>query len=319
MIRSFARDVAVAAFVTFVVVAIVSLAPPPAANRLDGEAHDFAHVLVFGVLGLFVARTLRRLPGAASDRTRVVVYTMTLGLAFGVLTELAQQYLGGRLSRGDVARDVLGTAIGVCLAFALERGTPSRLRAPLWGVAALGLFASAMPLAGTALDYRARAALFPVLLDPGAARGLAFVPDGQGVTGVVPLPAALAGAGPAPPAVHARIDEGPWPGVTLAEPMPDWRGFRRFVVELANPGDRPLPLSVRVNDRVHDNRYEDRFNAYVELPPRSRRRIAYPIADIEAAPRGRRMNLAEIEKIVVFHAGPAPGRDFYLLKLELER
>jgi VanZ family protein len=336
MIRSLSRDAALAAAVTIAVVAIVSFAPPPEANRLSGDSHDFAHVVVFGVFGLFFARALRRAPGGLSERLRVIVFTLTLGLVFGVATELVQQYTGGWLSRGDVVRDVLGTAIGLCIAFALERATATPLRTALWSGAALGLVAAFMPLAGTLLDYRARQALFPVLVDPAAPRSLRFV-TGFGTTYTVgPLPddvvessADAAGNAPGPlrTATHpgsgplglrVPLDRGSWPGVTLEEPEPDWRGWQRFVVDVANPDDQPLSVVVRVNDQQHVNRYEDRFDVGVELPPRTRRRLVFRVDAIEAAPRGRRMDLSQVEKIVVHHTGPAPGRVLYVMGMWLE-
>lgn len=50
MTPTFRRDAALAAIVVLAVSAIVSVAPPPDATRLNGELHDFAHVLVFGGL-----------------------------------------------------------------------------------------------------------------------------------------------------------------------------------------------------------------------------------------------------------------------------
>ena len=244
---------------------------------------------------------------------------------------------------------MLGTAIGICTAIALERPTAPTARRLLWIAATLGLLAAAAPLASAALDYRARARLFPVLLDPDAPRGLAFVtsfgetvareplppqlravPRGDPAAGrsnaAAVVPASGAGVivrdGATPPPEHAlrvALDRGPWPGITLEEPAPDWRGWRALVVEVANPGDQPLTLFVRVNDRAHDNRHEDRYNEYLALPPRTRRRFEFPLEAIEHAPAGRRMDLTQIEKLIVFHGGPAPGRSFYLERLALVR
>lgn len=334
MLRPLSRDVAIAAFVVLTVVAIVSFAPLPQASRLSGDSHDFAHVLVFGVLGLFVARALRRIPGAPMQRLRVIGFTLALGLVLGIGTELAQRYTGGTASFGDVLRDLLGTALGLCVAFALERATARTPRRLLWSIALLGLVAAAVPLAGTLRDYRARATLFPVLFDPAAARGLAFVRSYDGPVEVTPLPTGITGTDDATPAavpipatapdgpplaLRLKLDRGPWPGATLTEPAADWRGHGRLVIELANPDPQPLVLGIRVNDRAHDHRYDDRFNAEVELPPRTRRRLKYAIEAIEAAPRGRRMNLAAIDKLTIFHDGPLPGREFLLLHIALER
>lgn len=338
MSRAIRRDAVLAAAVTLVIVAVVSLAPAPEANRFDADSHNFAHVLVFGVLGLVLSRTLRRTASPQLGRVVVTLASLAAGLVFGAGTEYAQGFLGGMPSWGDVARDMLGSAVGSSAAFALESTVTPAARRRLWAVALLGLVAGGWPLANTLLDYRARNALSPVLLDPDEPRSLSFTSPFGGQVFIEPVPAdlrsldrgsgaaAAPGSGPAradvsptAQAIRVPLDRGPWPGVTLTEPVRDWRGWRALVVELANPTDAPLRIEVRVNDRAHDNRFEDRYNRGVDLPPRTRGRFALPLADIERAPQGRPMNLAAVEKIVIFHSGPAPGRAFYLERLSLVR
>lgn len=327
------RDAALAALVTLVIIAVVSLAPAPEANRFDADTHNFAHVLVFGVMGLVLSRALRH---AASPPGRVAVTLVSLaaGLVFGAGTEYAQGFMGGTPSWADVARDMLGSAVGSALAFALEPVAPSPVRRRFWAAALLGVVIGGWPLADTLLDYRARNAVFPVLLDPGEPRSLSFASPFGGQFFVEPLPAGLqrletldrgGSATPSPaaptnvPAIRVPLDRGTWPGISLYEPVRDWRGWRALVVEVANPTDAPLRIEVRVNDRAHDNRFEDRYNRGVDLPPRTRGRFEFPVADIERAPQGRPMNLAQVEKIVIFHNGPQPGRAFYLERLSLVR
>ncbi len=328
MISAIRRDALRAAAVTLGIVAVVSVAPAPEANRFDADSHNFAHVLVFAVLGLVLSRTLRRAGSPPPGRAVVTLASLAAGLVFGAGTEYAQGFLGGTPSWGDVARDMLGTAVGSSLAFALEPAVTRSARRALWAAALLGGVAGGWPLATTLLDYRVRNALFPVLLDPGEPRSLSFaLPFGSELF-VEPLPSGLrrlepvagGAAAPAPAkAIRIPLDRGTWPGVSLHEPVHDWRGWRALVVELANPTDTPLHIVVRVNDRAHDNRFEDRYNRGVELPPRTRGRVEFPVADIGRAPQGRPMDLAQVEKIVIFHGGPAPGRAFYLERLSLVR
>jgi hypothetical protein len=197
--------------------------------------------------------------------------------------------------------------------------TAPRTRRLLWLTIVVGLLAAATPLANVALDYRARAALFPVLLDPAAPRGLAFVSSFGRPVVPAPLPSQLAPGDSGRLALRVTLDEGRWPGVTLDEPVADWRGWRAIVVEVANPSDEPLGLTLRVNDRAHDNRFEDRYNQHLALQPRARHRFEFPLEAIERAPEGRTMDLAQVQKLLVFHVGPAPGRSFYLERIALVR
>jgi VanZ family protein len=324
MIRAIGRDAALAALVTIVVVAVVSFAPAPQASRFDGDLHDFGHVLVFGVMGLMLSRTLRRAFTPAPRRRLVTLASLAAGLVFGYGTEYAQGFLGGTPSWGDVARDMLGCAVGSCAAFALERSATPGARRVFWTAALLGIVVGGGSLATTLLDYRARDALFPVLLDSAEPNSRSFVAAFDSTLRVEPVPddlrpldANLAARGT--PAIRVPLDRGNWPGLTLTEPVRDWRGWRALVIELANPTDAPLRIEVRVNDRLHDNRFEDRYNRGVELPARSRGRFEFPLAEIERAPQGRRMDLTDIAKLVIFHGGPAPGRAFYVERVSLVR
>ncbi len=341
VVGAFGRDTTLAGLVIAAVIAIVSFAPAPDANRLSGDSHDLSHVLIFGLLGLVLSRTLRRWTPRRPGRSIVASVSLAAGFVFGVGTEYAQGFLGGTPSWSDVARDMLGCAVGSSAAFALEGGVSASARRALWAAVLAGIGIGAAPLAGTILDYRARAAMFPVLLAPGAPRGMAFVASFEGDASVEALPPALRpidapaagaepdaaasrpgsarGAGSAIRAIRVPLDRGRWPGVTLEEPVPDWRGWRAFVVELANPDDQPVEIQVRVNDRLHDNRFEDRFTIGIALPPRSRGRFEFPLADIERAPAGRPMDLAEISKVIVHHVGPAPDRSFFVERLSLSR
>jgi len=317
---SIRRDALVAAFVTLAVFVGVSFGPLPDGTLISAESHDFAHVVVFGIVGLVLARTLRVLPPRTRPWAYVVMASLAVGGGFGLLTEIVQQRMGGFVSYGDVARDLLGTALGSGAAIALERATPPAGRALLWIVVISGLLAAAVPLGNALLDYRARATLFPVLLDPGAPRGLAFARGfGRTVTAVALPGEWQAVDGGAERALQVRIDSGQWPGLTLSEPAPDWRGWRLLVVDLVNPDDAPLTLQLRINDRDHDHSYDDRYNVSIELPPRSRRRVEFPVADIERAPRGRRMALDRIAKLIVFHDGAVPDRSFYVRAVALVR
>ncbi len=307
------RDVTIAVLVAAAIILVVSFAPLPDNTRFDGETHDFAHVLVFGLMGYVLARTLRRVPARPRGRGLVAAIVLGVGLLAGIGTEYAQSLLGGVASWGDVGRDVLGSALGFLVVIAVESATPRRLQFAIGAVVAGSLFVAATPLAQMLLDYRARAALFPVLFDAVAPRALAFIEPSGDHTDNTDTARSF------PPGLSVPLQRGPWPGVTLAEPVRDWHGWRALSIELVNPGDTALPLVVRVNDRAHDNRFEDRFNRDIMLGPHSRQRFEFPIADIEAAPQGRRMDLGQIDKLVVFHAGPAPGREFRLDRIALVR
>jgi VanZ family protein len=294
------------------VAVVVSFAPAPGANRLNAAAHDLAHVLVFAVVGHLLMNlvVLRWRIGAAA------LLSLVAGGALGLTTEAAQSLTGGDPSVGDLLRDLLGTALGVLAALALRApataahvGSSSpRLRRAAWAAIALGSAAALLPFAFVALQYRHRTALLPVLLaapDATSRRFARLLPDRE-------LPAAGS------PTITVPLDRGRWPGLSLDEPFPDWRGQRALALDVANPGAQALALNLRVHDSRHDGRHEDRFNQAIVLSPGERRVLKVPVTAIAAGPRDRALRLESIDAVILFHDGPLPGGRFELARIWLE-
>lgn len=111
-----------------------------------------------------------------------------------------------------------------------------------------------------------------------------------------------------------------WPDMSHDGPEPDWRGFSALVLDVTNPDETPLRLTVRVHDATHDQRHEDRFNRAFEVPPANRVTLRIPMEDILASPVGRPLDLAHIAGIVLFANSESAsiGRYFYLTRIWLE-
>jgi hypothetical protein len=119
--------------------------------------------------------------------------------------------------------------------------------------------------------------------------------------------------------VRVQPERGRWPGLSLEEVWPDWRAYSTLVIDVSNTSDQAFRIHVRIDDRRPDPRYEDRYNQHFELAPLSRRVIRIPVAEIESAPTGSRVDLAHIQRIILFEDGSKPTHTFYLNSLRLER
>jgi hypothetical protein len=119
--------------------------------------------------------------------------------------------------------------------------------------------------------------------------------------------------------LRVQPDRGRWPGFSLEEVWPDWRGYSTLVIDLSNPGTEAYWILVRIDDRRPDPHYADRYNQRFGLAPISRRLIRIPVAEIESAPAGSKMDLAHIQRIMLFEDGSTPTHAFYLNSLRLER
>ncbi len=165
-----------------------------------------------------------------------------------------------------------------------------------------------VPSAVTAVAYIRRASLLPQLVQLDSRLGRHFLLASE--AHMVP-----AGDG----SVRVQPHRGRWPGLSLEEVWPDWRGYSTLVIDLSNTGTQAFWVYVRIDDRRPDPHYSERYNQQFQLAPLSRRVIRIPLAEIESAPVGSKIDLAHIRRILLFEDGSTPTYAFYLNSLKLER
>ena len=181
-------------------------------------------------------------------------------------------------------------------------------RVTLEAVALLSGALIVIPTALTTAAYLRRASLLPQLVQLDSALGRHFL-----VASEAHFVSTADGS------LRVQPDRGRWPGLSLEEVWPDWRGYSTLVIDLSNTGIQAFSILVRIDDRRPDPHYRDRYNQQFELAPLSRRVIRIPVAEIESAPAGSKMDLAHIQRIVLFEDGSTPTYTFYLNSLRLER
>jgi hypothetical protein len=188
----------------------------------------------------------------------------------------------------------------------ISRYTVSRLT--LEAVALLSGALIVIPPALTTAAYVRRASLLPQLVQLDSALGRHFLVASE--AHVVPVEDG---------SIRVQPEAGHWPGVSLEEVWPDWRLYSTLVIDLSNTGTQALRMFVRIDDRRPDPHYRDRYNQQFELAPLSRRAIRIPLAEIESAARGSKIDLAHMQKIMLFEDGGKPTYPFYVNSLRLER
>ena len=273
-----------------------------------GHPGVFALIAVAGVLLL-----VRRDPATLHWRDYAIAFVFAVALGGG--TELAQMATHRHPALADVGLDARGAFCALCFLAALDRlvvaqhrGRQVRAASVVLGVACALVIA--FPLGHAAAAYANRALNYPVLFVPASPLDLYFVGAGARTR----QPAADAAGRYV---LRVPLAERAFSGVSLVEPSPDWRGYTRLLVDVTNPGSAGLELTVRVDDRDHDNRYDDRYNGAFEVAPLARRVISIPLEGIELAPTGRRMDMRHIQKIVLFRAASGPPGAFLVNSLAL--
>ena len=296
----------------------------PSTPKILGVLNNAAHAPVFGAFALVVLHLIRIRRSSATARASDYGLASIVAIGAGGLVEVAQAFMDRDASLADLGTDALGVGCALGIAAAFDRQLwPARIRiAGRFAAAALGLICglwALFPVGQAVVAYVERTTAFPVLARFSAPRDLYFIGSGTARLSLQPLPARWARPGDD---LSLRIDFTAtlWPGVSHDEPAPDWRGFSALVLDVTNPEESPLQLTVRVHDATHDQRHADRFNRSFEVMPSNRELLRIPIEDIVAGPVDRPLDLARIAGIIVFESSRAAviGRCFYLTRVWLE-
>lgn len=277
------------------------------------------HAPAFAVLSLIA---LSLLPGSIGPPLARAALTVGVMLLVGAATEGIQSLFGRDAELEDVLNDVAGSlaTVSVWLYWCArgDKGAGARLGRITLALVLTGTVGYWLnPFVQCARAYWQRNTEFPVLAQFRSPVDLAFVTSSGSDTRIVVIASAMAPEQPAH-ALQASLDSGPWPGVTLAEPVADWRGYRALAIEIGNPGSTPLPLVLRVNDRAHHGVTDDRFNTDLTLPPRTHRTIRIALEEIEHSPRNRLMDMSHIAQLTLFRDGGAPAQVVQLYRIWLE-
>jgi VanZ family protein len=268
-------------------------------TRIAHTLQKLAHPVTFGAIALLV---LMLLPAEKPRPFGIYVAAFLLTVLGGASTELAQAFVHRDSSLLDVLRDALGASTALAGFATIVPGADARGRGRrrVLGVLATcaGIVTILTPIAIALAAYANRDTRFPTLLEACSPLDRYFVRGGGADVQVVP--SAVNAASSCGKSLRVRFTDTPYAGIHLEEPYPDWRGLGALVLDLRNPGEADLPISIRVHDRAHNNLFRDRFNRDFMLPAREALEIAIPITDIEHGPADRLIDLAQIAEVIVF-------------------
>ena len=260
----------------------------PGADSLRSvkELWDIGHIVCFALWGYGYAAWRR---GAA---LRVGVEVIILSLGVGALTELIQSQIGRSPSLNDVMSDLFGGALGYLL-YCFWRYRASCWYA--WLVLVVASVCSVILMAPTAkavaddfISWRQ----FPVIADfetpfeylrwSGSA--------GRRVVGK---------KGTADQhRLRVTFSTQRYSGITLRSTQTNWRGFRFFRLSVFNPADA-FTMHMRIEDKLHDNSYSDRYNHSVVIVP-GENLVEISLEKVAQAPKLRQLDLGQVSKVGLF-------------------
>ena len=90
-----------------------------------------------------------------------------------------------------------------------------------------------------------------------------------------------------------------YPGLSLKLTESDWSRYGAVALDIVNPQDRPVEITVRIDDKADYPDYEDRYNGrHTILPGTNQLRI--PLDSLKTSGSGRPLNLKTVKRFMWF-------------------
>ncbi len=276
--------------------------------------YDSLHVMVFAVIALTVFVGIQAFTSRSHVQNAVIAGITTI--FFGFVSEAAQIPGPRDASLGDLLSDAAGATGTLLLLLAAGSSTTmtSRSRVALSISGTSILLAALFPFISVSAAYIERNHNEPILFSFDSSFSRKFVRMQNARLEVFDQSPGSRKAG------QISLNKGAWPGIIFHDIWPDWRPYSTLIIDLGLAGEPSLEVNIRVNDRLHklgNQPRNDRFNKTISLHP-GRQTLRISLDEIQYAPKERRMDLSQIEGIVIFCSSAYAGRHFELLEIRLE-
>jgi hypothetical protein len=273
--------------------------------RLLQELEDSGHVLLFGIVSLFVLRDWK-----AGWKSYVLAGLATTALGIG--TELVQWVEGGDADVYDVLRDGLGAAAFLGFAWTYYHRETNKWNLLIRLGAFLIVLGSFVTPCLTAVALAHRWEEFPAIADFGFSLESRFCSATNARFEVASPPGQSRMH-----AVRVTFQPAPYSGFAVHGPWPDWTDHRELSFTVYSQLSEDVSLNLRIHDVEHDKRYQDRFNKELSIQP-GLSKVSIPLTAVERAPKGRLMELRRIRTIGLFVIKRSESFDLYFSEFRLE-
>ena len=107
-----------------------------------------------------------------------------------------------------------------------------------------------------------------------------------------------------------------YPGVVLHKFNPDWSKYNTLKFDIYNQQEAPLRMAIRIDD-IKNPSYDDRYNHPITLNP-GMNHISIPLNSLHTTGTDRNINLANVQRVILFLVQPKGKRTIYLDNVRLD-
>jgi VanZ family protein len=236
---------------------------------------------LFGVVALVILWVLKQ--GNRSPEVNPLYFkSWIMAFLFGIVTECIQALTPYRHFRlGDIYTDALGAAVFLFFTYSLQNRLRPRHFIIMRNVLLLLVMIRGYPIFTLSVDTWDMEKDFPVLSSFESPFEMTRY-SGKGST----LNRIRLHATEGKYSLKADLNAGLYPGISMDSLHNDWRGYTTLNFDVFLEGTTPLDITVRINDRKHNEEYEDRFNKVFHIFP-GKNHILINLDEVKTAPKGR--------------------------------
>jgi len=282
-------------------------------SRILNTIVSFGHLPLFGVVSLVILRVISngmKVPGLKHPYIASWIITS----ASGALTECIQAITTYRHFRlGDIYTDILGAAIFLMITYVHQTRPRHRYITWMTGGLLLLIIIRAYPIIVSSIDKWNMERTFPVLISFETPFELSRLLENDETVNRTQSHATEGDY-----SIHVQLTPGEYPGITIKHIMEDWRGYSYLSFDVFIEGLSSLPLTIRINDRTHNEKYEDRYNQTFNLQP-GLNHVTISLSEVEHAPKGRLMDMEHISILCLFSYKLKEQRTVYFDNFRLEK
>jgi VanZ family protein len=263
-------------------------------SRIIDKILDFGHLPLFGVVSLAILWILNygKWPCTITKR---YLQAGIISVFLAVLTECIQIFMPNRYFQlGDILNDTIGAAVFLWLAYSFFNNLPVLAKVLSRWVAILLMILPVIPIFVAVFDTWNMERNFPVLSSFESFFEMSRWTQKESMVHRSTIHASEGGH-----SLEVALLPGSYPGISMDYLANDWRGYESLSFDVFLEGPLQLSITIRINDRAHNNEFTDRFNKRLQIFP-GENHISINLDEVRTAPKGRVMNMAEITNISIF-------------------
>jgi VanZ family protein len=294
------------AVAAFSLIAFVLLFNPETNSWTVKELFNYGHVLIFGLVALLIYWFIRSYK--ISLNKQLAAWLITIALGF--MVEVIQLGMKGRYFEfGDLLNDGIGALAFLVFFSEYEKRHTARI---MRLISVVVILVAGIPFYVALINECNYRQQFPVISSfESILESSSWVMDNAEIKRSKEHAAKgfYSGMVTFLPGIYSTLCN--------EDLIEKWAGYRILAMDIYLPGEKGLKIVVRINDRKHNQNYNDRYNHRIGLEP-GWNHIRINLDDIEKSPANRLMDMSAIAKICIFASGLNGPRTVYLDNLRLE-